>query len=648
MVCYVCGTLFDDVLTACPACLSPCLDLSDLSHPGLARLISPTLSDMYLRGDLAVALSTVPRAAPAPVALDPRPARTPDAEPESEPAPPVAFGELPSGVHLPEVEAAPIVLSSSTALVLYTGPDGNVDTPRPPLDLESSAEDQLFGPVTGSPRYLSLDAEVRRAALGIDDDDELTESRNWLGRLNERLSPPRRSRRSHRRPRVRRARAKADPKAVRMLILTTALVGVTTLFGLQTLGESRRPGVLPTVTLPPAPVPVELFTGPELATAFADQLVTVVSDSCGSVTSGPGVLIDATHVVTLRSVGAGDATPTVVVAGADVPATLLGWGWSPDVAVIELPAAAGVDLASGQFAPGDVVADYPTLTLLEPSGTGSIRPTSLSVTGVVDGWAGPSHAVSTDLAAATPLGSVAVTGAGELAGIVSPGPDGSKVLVTGDALSAAIEEVTLHGTGTASCTTEIATPAPTWSGSRLAGDRLTIGSDAVLDALYDACTNQGWNACDDLGYVSDPASAYNAYADTCGGRLSPEDGTCSLRNDLVNGASPGVYLTGDCVVLARAEGAVSRPVTCEQPHDAQIVHMVQAEGLTTDAAGELAFTPEIDQQVADACAAPLAEWTDSRYWDRSLLTGVARPPAVDRPFACFVYQPDAVLTTPMP
>ncbi len=647
MVCYVCGTLFDDALTACPACLSPCLDLSDLSHPGLARLVSPTLSDMYLRGDLALALALVPRASPPPIALDPQPVRGGEPNVEAVVHDDEAIGELTVGSAW--IEPAPVVLSTSTALVLYTGPDGQVDTPRLPVDLEVRESDQLFGPSTGSPRYLSLDAEVRRAALGLDDDDDTTDRESWLRRLNDRLSSPRSSRRrSHRYRPARRPRAKADPKAVRMLILTTALVGVTTLFGLQTLGESRQPGALPTVTLPPAATPVETYTPDELAAAFGGQMVRVVTDACGTVVSGPGVLIDDTHVVTLRSLGAGDAAPTVVIGAAEVPATLVGWGWSPDIAVISLPAAAGVEIASGHFASGAHVAEYATLTLLEGTADGTATPIPLSVTGPVAGWAGPSHALETDLADDTPLGSIAVTGEGSLAGIVSPGPAGSPILVTGDALSAAIEELSLHGTGSASCTTDVADQPATWTGSRLAGDRLTLGSDAVLDALYSACTSQAWIACDDLGYVTDPASGYNTYADTCGGRLAAEDGTCSLRNDLVNGASPGVYLTGDCVVLARAEGAVTRPVTCEQPHDAQVVHLVQAEGLTTDPAGAVAFTPEIDQQVADACATPLAEWTTDRYWDRPLMSGVARPPAIDRPFACFVYQPNVVLTTAMP
>jgi hypothetical protein len=47
------------------------------------------------------------------------------------------------------------------------------------------------------------------------------------------------------------------------------------------------------------------------------------------------------------------------------------------------------------------------------------------------------------------------------------------------------------------------------------------GSDAELDALYDACTAGNGEACDELFWTSPVDSAYEAYGDTCGGRFEP-------------------------------------------------------------------------------------------------------------------------------
>src|SRR5665648_935491 len=44
------------------------------------------------------------------------------------------------------------------------------------------------------------------------------------------------------------------------------------------------------------------------------------------------------------------------------------------------------------------------------------------------------------------------------------------------------------------------------------------GDNAYLDGLWDSCTAEDWQACDDLYLQSDVGSGYKAYGDTCGNK----------------------------------------------------------------------------------------------------------------------------------
>ena len=46
------------------------------------------------------------------------------------------------------------------------------------------------------------------------------------------------------------------------------------------------------------------------------------------------------------------------------------------------------------------------------------------------------------------------------------------------------------------------------------------GDNAYLDGLWDACTAENWQACDDLYMQSDVGSGYEAYGDTCGNKYA--------------------------------------------------------------------------------------------------------------------------------
>ena len=50
------------------------------------------------------------------------------------------------------------------------------------------------------------------------------------------------------------------------------------------------------------------------------------------------------------------------------------------------------------------------------------------------------------------------------------------------------------------------------------------GDNAALDALWDACTAENWQACDDLYMQSDVGSGYEAYGDTCGNKYTAGTG----------------------------------------------------------------------------------------------------------------------------
>ncbi|SFL23573.1 hypothetical protein [Geodermatophilus ruber] len=56
----------------------------------------------------------------------------------------------------------------------------------------------------------------------------------------------------------------------------------------------------------------------------------------------------------------------------------------------------------------------------------------------------------------------------------------------------------------------------------------TLGDDASLDALAEACFEADWAACDELFFSSDVGSEYESYGNACGGRNEPAFGTCEL------------------------------------------------------------------------------------------------------------------------
>ncbi len=64
-----------------------------------------------------------------------------------------------------------------------------------------------------------------------------------------------------------------------------------------------------------------------------------------------------------------------------------------------------------------------------------------------------------------------------------------------------------------------ATTSPAAAGEMLFGDD-------VLAELNNRCTDGDFTACDVLYQASDFGSDYEAFADTCGGRMAPEGGYC--------------------------------------------------------------------------------------------------------------------------
>ena len=69
--------------------------------------------------------------------------------------------------------------------------------------------------------------------------------------------------------------------------------------------------------------------------------------------------------------------------------------------------------------------------------------------------------------------------------------------------------------------------------NNLTGDK--YGDNAALDALWDACVAENWQACDDLYLQSPLGSEYESFGDTCGNRT---DGTQLCVDELGGGAVP--------------------------------------------------------------------------------------------------------------
>lgn len=78
--------------------------------------------------------------------------------------------------------------------------------------------------------------------------------------------------------------------------------------------------------------------------------------------------------------------------------------------------------------------------------------------------------------------------------------------------------------GSSSCTVEFGSGTTTT-------EPYTYGDDAALDALWDLCTGEDWQACDDLYLQSAVGSDYEYYGDTCGNKY--EAGTTNYCVDVM-------------------------------------------------------------------------------------------------------------------
>lgn len=79
--------------------------------------------------------------------------------------------------------------------------------------------------------------------------------------------------------------------------------------------------------------------------------------------------------------------------------------------------------------------------------------------------------------------------------------------------------------GTAYCVEEMG------GGTTTTTEPFTYGDDAALDALWDACTGEDWQACDDLYLQSAVGSDYELYGDTCGNKY--EAGTTNFCTEVM-------------------------------------------------------------------------------------------------------------------
>lgn len=607
MVCYVCGTTSRDGVDRCPTCGTRLVELGDLARPGAARLAGTALGALLIGPEVARSVATLADTSPPPLRIEPA------AEPQAEEAQPVEDVVLidgteagpstdPGADHEATVaEASPDAADGATIAEAVQPEPGGDQVGFLGLDQVSSAPAPTAGPpVTEAPKPVKRGRKPKRSAT-----------------------------------------AEERKEKLRTAALGVALLAVVAYVGVQTLQPAERQAPRD-ATLSSTEPPPSLLGPEDLRAAAADQVATVATDACGTPVTGTGFLLDPTHVITTRAVGTLADSPAVTVAGTTTTGTLIGWSWSPDLAVIELDEPVGdTPEITLPVTEASQAAEFDELVVVAPDGT----TTTVAVTGLQPGWAGADHAVAVTGADLTGWhGAPVLTGAGELVGMLAAGPGGS-VVVSMDVLTpAAADLIRAPSEAAADCAVTAAPdPASRWTGTQLGTVPQEPGTDPVLNELWDDCAAGAWAACDTLRFVADPGSPYAEFGRTCGSRV-PDDGTaCSLRIDLVAPGAVGAYRVGDCLVLPRSPAGVARPITCQDQHDAQAVHLVTVQGLTTDDAGAPVVTDAVVERVGEACAPALTALTDERFWDRPLESGVSAPARIDGPFVCFVYQPGVAL-----
>lgn len=272
-----------------------------------------------------------------------------------------------------------------------------------------------------------------------------------------------------------------------------------------------------------------VYTPEELVGTFGDAVWRVESTGCGEIWTGTAFAIDEQHLVTNHHVVANSTRPKLHGRdGSSTEGTVIGWSERPDVAVIRvdepldswLTWAPTDELSEGQSI---LAIGYPVPDRVFTATPGSIM-SFQARTGVRE-------ALRTNAALDRGnSGGPALDRYGRVVGVVTEmaantgGLQLVPLVFTHDALSELIDsflddpeepEVSCGGSEP-----EVTLP-PGVDPDAWQSDAFTYGDDPALDVLWDQCEAGDMVACDDLWWVSPPASEYEEFADTCGRRAEP-------------------------------------------------------------------------------------------------------------------------------
>jgi hypothetical protein len=307
---------------------------------------------------------------------------------------------------------------------------------------------------------------------------------------------------------------------------------------------------------------VASLTPADVAETYGSAVWKVESEGCDLAGFGSGFAIGPNQLVTNRHVVEFDPTPTLTSSDgtATVQGRVVGWSWSPDIAVIEITERLPEWL---EWADSDTLRQGERLVALGfPVPAGDFSVTEAAIVSFVS-EAGQRLAIRSDGALDRGnSGGPALTLDGRVAGVVTEmarndgGLQRVPVIYTHDAVGATVEQLRMSGsTVNADCsavgtgtrelpdwlppdwfedsveTAEPASPASPSSQSTTAFPATpaapnVYGDDAALDGLWDACADGDFNACDELYYDSPSGSAYSTFGSTCGDREPETSGKC--------------------------------------------------------------------------------------------------------------------------
>ncbi len=195
-------------------------------------------------------------------------------------------------------------------------------------------------------------------------------------------------------------------------------------------------------------------------------------------------------------------------------------------------------------------------------------------------------------------------------------------------------------------------PTDDWSSTSFGASDLAYGDDPVLDELYDRCTDEDHQACDDLMFsVKDTRSSYELWGLSCGNRSDLITGTCVERFADGEFDPQFDYAIGDCVVLPRSDAAIFRRVDCAQAHDAEVISSLASPHKLKALDGSFYVGPEAAIHMENACRGLVSTLVADEAWTHGLsfTAGVITPTSesTDELFDCIILSPGNALSAPL-